>query len=182
MPTVAVPAPVPAAVGTIDQRLNALATRMDDLQKTLDQATQQLGQVTNMVAMSAGAPSNKDVQDRLDKLEQEITTLHAMPAKTASHEKPMAPAALAAPSVKTTLKPVVKKVTHEVKPLVKPEAPVSWVLRAASPGQAWVATSAQAHDLKEVHVGDTLPGIGQVTAIQQEGDNWVVKGSKGMIQ
>ena len=40
-----------------DQRITALTARIDNLQRALDQANQQLGQVTNMVAATAPIPA-----------------------------------------------------------------------------------------------------------------------------
>jgi intracellular multiplication protein IcmG len=174
-----------------DQRISTLTTRIDDLQKALDQATQQLGQVTNMVASTAGgtSPGSKDLQDRLDRLELQIAQMnHPAPVLTT-------PATLATetPVTASAPRPVrsfavhhAAPRTHKVKTLVieKPLAPASdqWVLRAAAPGQAWVANSSTSRDLKALHVGDTLPGIGRVTAIKEQDGAWSVQGTKGSIQ
>lgn len=188
----AVPPFATATSQSDNQRIDALNARIDTLQKALDQANQQLGQVTNMVAASASpssAPSSKEMQDKIDRLEQQVASLsRAAPALSVpatstdegiSEPKPMAPAHTHAHAHKAVHKtpahkPVVKKVAA-------PAAP-QWVLRAATPGQAWVASDETSHDLKPVKVGDELAGIGRVTAIQQQDGNWIVQGSKGKIQ
>ena len=211
MPAVTAPSSAPGMPGTLpmpatasmgggaDQRIDELNTRIDSLQKALDQANQQLGQVTNMVAANASPSSSsiagappvaKDVQDRLDKLEQQLAELqHPAPGLSAPPSSSAAPLSVenvVAPS-KTVSHTSKHKAVHKVahKPVRK--APVAkpgpqWVLRAATPGQAWVADSATSHDLKQLQVGDQLAGIGRVTAIQQQDGNWVVQGTKGKIQ
>jgi len=182
-------AALPAATSD-DARVDALSKRIEDLQKSLDQVSQQMGQVTNMVSASVGttgSTSSKDIQDRLDKLEQELAAIHQPAPK------------LAAPTVLPGNSPVIAdgsihtpkptphhassriKVSHKPMPSQK-MAVSSWVLRAASPGQAWVAPNATSHDLKQVQIGDTLEGIGTVTAITQNNGNWVIQGNKGTIQ
>jgi hypothetical protein len=83
---------------------------------------------------------------------------------------------------------VVHKAAHKTTKKTSEEAALSpphstrWVLRAAMPGQAWVSTTPTSRELKQLQVGDTLEGIGKITAIQQQGNNWVVQGTKGLIQ
>jgi len=58
---------------------------------------------------------------------------------------------------------------------------VKWVLKAAKPGIAWVAKKGS-DDLQVVETGDSLTGIGKVTAITRDSSgNWVVNGTKGRI-
>jgi hypothetical protein len=56
------------------------------------------------------------------------------------------------------------------------------MVRAAAPGEAWVAKDATTRELRPVHVGDELPGIGRVQAIHQMGDNWVIEGTRGTLR
>ena len=63
------------------------------------------------------------------------------------------------------------------------EAPhSSWVLRAATPNEAWVAKNDSSSDLTHVRVGETLPGIGQVQSIRPIGDSWVIEGTDGVVR
>jgi len=56
-----------------------------------------------------------------------------------------------------------------------------WVLKAAKPGVAWVARKGT-DDLRMVETGDSLMGIGTVTAIIRNSSGyWVVNGTKGRI-
>jgi intracellular multiplication protein IcmG len=179
-----------APAESVNQRLNTLASRLDDMQKSLDQATQQIGQVTNMLSASVEGPSAKETQDRLDKIEHQLADFHhstSTPRMTA----PEAAAPDTAPVVKartthhtaSTVKVARKApVAERTRTPQESEVTTSWVLRAATPGQAWIAVSSTANDLKEVQVGDTLPGIGKVTAITQYNGAWVVQGTKGEIR
>jgi intracellular multiplication protein IcmG len=191
------PAPVSVApsqaINTPDPRIDMLASRVDSLQKALDQANQQLGQMTSALAASsnanaAPAPLPKDLQDRLDRIEQRIATLGAGPT-------PLAQASVVTPQAAPEATPVHKHSTaakHKAPHVVahKKGAPATqktasagkWVLRAASPGHAWVSQGLTSHNLKEIHVGDSISGIGKITAIAAQGDQWVVRGTKGTIQ
>ncbi len=55
------------------------------------------------------------------------------------------------------------------------------MLRAATPEEAWIATSPSSTDLVSVRVGDNLPSLGRVQAIKQIGDRWVVEASQGSV-
>ncbi|MBI3440766.1 MAG: hypothetical protein HY052_03005 [Proteobacteria bacterium] len=58
---------------------------------------------------------------------------------------------------------------------------VHWILKAAKPGMAWVVPKGS-NDLRTVFTGDTLPGLGKITAIARDSSGrWVVHGTKGRI-
>lgn len=200
-PMVVAPATVAAPLsGDQAKRVEALTQRVDAMQKSLDQVAQQLGHVSNMVAATAPSDAtSKDVSARLDRLEQKLTGRAAAPAVVApqvnapSSELSMLPVdqskdneAVVAPTKKTVKKaaPVKKTVA---KPAHKPVASETvgtskWVLRAATPEQAWVAPSATSRELRPVRVGDTLPGVGRITAISLDGDNWTLRGTAGTLK
>ena len=58
----------------------------------------------------------------------------------------------------------------------------AWVLRAATPGMAWVSPAPSSAELRRVVVGDRLDGIGAVTAIRQDNGHWIVEGANGTIR
>ena len=140
---------------------------------------------------------NKELQDRLDKIEQKLAEQRAVPVAAAPAPVLSPPVSLstAASAPQNFAPPVVKhrvarKVSHKAKSaggkkaskqsVVQPTS--AWVLRAASPEQAWVSTSSTSRELKSVQVGDTFDGIGKITAIQQKEGGWVVQGTAGTIQ
>jgi len=152
--------------------------------------------MTNALAATASAPATKDMQDKVDHLEQELAQLHhsapplaapvALPGDmtvTEVTEKPRTPIVPTHKAVHSHKKPKAVIVAQKKKKSapVTVEAKPVWVLRSASPGQAWVSTSATSSDLKQLQVGDSLAGIGRVTAIQHQGDDWVVQGTQGSI-
>jgi intracellular multiplication protein IcmG len=55
-----------------------------------------------------------------------------------------------------------------------------WILKAAQPGTAWVSKSGES-DMTSVSVGDSLAGIGKITAVEYMNGQWVVQGTKGKI-
>ncbi|MGB9153238.1 MAG: hypothetical protein WCD70_09165 [Alphaproteobacteria bacterium] len=185
--------PVPGAVSANpDARVEELTARIDTLQKGLEQANQQLSQVTNMVAATASQPASAGAvspatQERLDKLERQLAELrHSGSTHSAAPESSLSdsmPVVSASKSSHHKHK-ATHKAAHRSSKTKHQEAaePTSWVLRAATPGHAWVAANADSHDLKQVQVGDALPGIGKVTGIEQQGSSWVVKGTSGSIQ
>jgi intracellular multiplication protein IcmG len=204
--TPAAPASTPvkdtAKDAAIDARLNALTTSVEGLQKSLASATQQLSQVSNMIAAN---PPNAGVEDRLNKIEQQLSQRQTSSTTTTSVSE--SPAMLSdSVSAKTT----VVHHTHKAKApsvTVMPQDSESvatathrssrrhattsvsaksktphWILRAATPTEAWVSTDPFSPDLHHVQIGDTLPGIGKITAIHQRGDSWMVVGSKGTLK
>ena len=184
------------------ERIDSLTTRIDDLQKSLDQATRQLNQVSSMIAANQAMPPvssqpNPAVEDRLNKIEQNVVQLeHDETAKAAPlaapppemietprsvvKTVPSRTASSAKPKHRYVHKRVHKKpkpVHHEYKsrPATSEIESVSsaWVLRAATPSEAWVSADATSPELRHVQV-HALAGIGRVRAIRKIGGGWEV--------
>ncbi len=204
----------------IDGRLNTLSNRVEDLQKSLDQATLKLTQVSGMLAnQMATSPSNAAIEERLNKIEQQMmhiqhtgaasispsisvqapaVTTDASSTEAASSSQSTSsttehPAHKAHTTVATTAaksKPVpqhaTSKVSHPMATAAVPQTMAMphdmWVLRAATPNEAWVAKNATTSDLHHIQVGDSLAGIGQIRAIHQSAEGWVIEGSQGTIR
>lgn len=189
-PVVTQQAPAKAAAptasgGSNDNRVAELTARVDELQKALAQATQQLSQIGDKVGNTAAGTSS-DANERIARLEQTIAQLQQQKsvsgAKTAMVSETDAPVATVSHKKHHTKAASVK--THHKN--ASDDSFVAkgsgrWVLRAASPDEAWVSKTASSRDLRPVHVGDTLPGIGRVKSIDQVGDGWVVKGTSGSV-
>jgi hypothetical protein len=213
----------PAMLQSTDVRLTTLAAHVVDLQKSLAQVTQQLSQVSTMLAAQPQSPSvaNAATEERLLKVEQELAQLHHSnaPSLAAPSVAPTAvpaslPVALAtvpepsriaqsattakakhkndAAKHKTARKRKItarrSTVIHSPKaaaPGVKPgmawQSKPELVIRAAMPGEAWVAKDATTRELRPVHIGDQLPGVGRVQAIHQNGDIWVIEGTEATL-
>lgn len=182
---------ISAAPNGDSQRMDSLSARLDDMQKTLAQVTEQLTQVSTRLSATPADSEARAMQDRLAKLEQQMAQKHmAAPAL-------VVPAAITGDGMTApvaAVKPITRSVPQHTARYPKTkhhkEAKTAtavhsshWVLRAAMPGQAWIATSADDKDLKPVHVGDTVTGIGRVTAIEaKDGDAWVIQGTKGTVR
>jgi len=196
-------AAAPVKNDAVEQRLNILSAHVEDLQKSLTQATQQLSQVSNMIAANPpSAQSSPALEDRLGKIEQQLeqmqhnaptVTSPPMAASESSTVAELAPKKSAAkPSAHVTHKASSKTARHKKSQAVAhkstPHATVAispsphWILRAATPDEAWVATNDFSPELRHIQIGDTLTGIGRVLAIHQNGDNWVIEGSQGTVQ
>ncbi len=200
-PTLAVPVPPIAgriqnatndAVGT---RLDALAARMEAMQKTLDQTVKHTAELASRLDAASIKPMEvgpaPQIEDRLARIEQQLGTRHSAGL---SDDKPVQAQGTAASQTTTKAavrhkasKPTATAHTKKAKPSDKPEATQAasketWVLRAATPEAAWVSSDVNAPELRKVAVGESLPGIGTVKAINQLGEGWVVVGTKGTIR
>ena len=186
------PAPVPTVPPVLvapisaptapDQRVVALSSRVDELERLLSQTSQQLNEVT------AKNAKTEEVNARLMKLEKRVDqqARHVVPTHTEiadenfyakkpepKVQKPVVTHTKAVPAPKVAPKPV---------EAVKAVPAVVWIIRAAIPNEAWVAKDSSTSALQHVKVGDVLSGIGRITAIHQKADKWVVDGTEGSIR
>jgi hypothetical protein len=191
--------PAPSAP-PVDARINTLTASVNDLQKSLEATTQEINKLATMMAATQAMPPvsgqvSPALEDRLNKIEQSLIQIqHNEIAKPA-------PAIAAMPESEATSKVIAKPVSHKKKPAKhkpvhqktvhygippvssKPaEVANSWVLRAATPGEAWVAADAHTTELKHVQVGDSLPGIGAIRTIHQTPGGWEIEGTTGTIR
>jgi len=190
---------VSASDQQLDTRLSNLSARIDELKKKLDQTGQELSQINTAPGTAAGTVS---IEDRLTKIEQQLaqaehstpslatpatadqtpegmTSLEKEPAVAAPQEKPHKELKAKHHETRAT------KTKRSSKKSGKTRATSSrtkWILRAATPDEAWVAKDASSTELHHVRVGENLPGIGRVLDIQQSGDNWIVKGTHGTVR
>ncbi|MDD4615613.1 MAG: hypothetical protein PHW76_00610 [Alphaproteobacteria bacterium] len=164
-------AQAPTATSDAQNRIDTLTTRVEDLQKALDLANQQLSQIED-----DSSASKKNLEERLKQLEKRIGRKQV--GQSANIEGAASDEAGAA---------VKKSIRHKMAPkarksAVNSEPATTWVLRAAAPGEGLIAKNAETNDFKKVHVGDAVESIGKVVAIEAQGDSWIVRGTKGSIQ
>jgi hypothetical protein len=123
------------------------------------------------------------LEKRLESLEQSLEALRntltiagdsSQPVKTHSST-----AKESAPATKASKK--------APRPIHKAPAPKSfslapeWVLKSAKPGLAMIAERGS-NELRTIHVGDTLAGVGKIESIgKDEAGRWVVAGTRGRI-
>ncbi len=149
--------------------------------------------IPNVPAESAAMPVRAQDSAKVEELEQKITDLE----KTISQLQQEAVVKETAQEKSVEAKPAEETNTEESAPTAAPPkknhhrgtahhnnkhaVAVKWVLKAAKPGVAWVAKKGSG-DLLMVETGDSLPGVGNVTAIvKSSSGRWVVNGTKGRI-
>jgi len=156
---------------------------------------------------SANDHTIAEVQKRLDDLEAQHsaqdTAITELKKRLSDDEGRLAaqgagtPSANVPPSVHHMHKSAVRKTHHAaVKHLARAyhePAPIAhtaaampsvpdWELRAASDGGvAWIARPGE-NQLHPANIGDTVAGLGRVTAIEQDNGIWVVVGTEGKIR
>lgn len=166
----------------ISGRMDVLERQIEDLTKAVDNlATQGAG--TTSTAVDAELKSTVTaLQDQVRKLQSELSSVRTAsptPAATASSDpapaRPVATRSTPAPRSTATETP-------RSRPAAAAPAPVRWVLRAAQSNEAWVSRSAEGQ-LRSVSVGESLEGIGRITAIRQNGNGgWEVIGTQGSLR
>ena len=168
----------------------ALAARVEDLQKSLEQTSQQLSDISAHLAnaqQTSSAPSAA-VENRLTQIEQQMAqieltekvtgeTVTARPASAPRPHKAVSASVAGATVHRRSAKPSVE--VNEA--AIMASAP-AWVLRGATPDEAWVSKDATSRELRPVHIDDTLPGIGRVTAIRETAGGWVIDGTQGSVR
>ncbi|MFN7114982.1 MAG: hypothetical protein ACK4PK_11565 [Alphaproteobacteria bacterium] len=150
----------------------ALEKKLAVTEKSLADAEKALKQANDELAKKSAA---------LAQAQADLKTAQAdakAAAKTAATAK-------STPAVATKQTGTAAAPTAEKKPVAaQPAAParkVDWVLRSAKPGMAWVSEKGSS-EMRTVSVGDTLAGIGKVTAIATDAQGrWFVNGTRGSI-
>lgn len=145
-----------AVSGDILKKLDIIVSRLDDVESQINQIKQ------------SGNSQIKDMSDTISSLKTELGAIKSAPA----------PKVAAAKTPSVAKKKSVKKAVPK-KRVSKPK--VSWELRAAQPGKAWVSQKGQ-DNMQPVVVGDTLSGVGRITSISYSGGRWVVQGTSGRIR
>jgi len=158
---VAVTAAAPAEDAATKAQLTALEKKLAETQKSLEASEKAL----------------KKANDDLAKKSEELAKAQAdlkVAQKTAKVAADKPAAAESKPAAVQTTKPATK-------PAAAPARKIEWVLRSAKPGMAWVSEKGSS-EMRTVGVGDTLAGIGKVTAITTDAQGrWVVNGTRGAI-
>ncbi len=205
---VAVAPVLPSAAQTeMENRIKELSSQLEDLKNTIGQMNLQTSQIVSKLEK---APS-EDAMKSLEALENRLAQLEQKLAQSGNKKsiKPVAKEEVKEPVKELSALPQELENVH-FPPSMQEEAPVKqtvkkatasrlkkavkardtsaskakaagWVLRAATPDSAWVSKGANAPELQQVQVGDTLPGIGKIRAIEQTGDRWTIIGTQGKI-
>lgn len=159
MPVVS-PVVEPQALGSISQ------DEFENVQKQVLTLEDELN-----VARQALEKKEKELNNRIKELEQQLEVAQKEKLQSKLQEK----AVDSAPQ-KPISAPTPKKVVKTQKSQVR----AKWELRAARPGEAWVAHEGQ-KEMRSLVIGDSLSGIGTITSITYDGQQWIVRGTQGRI-
>jgi len=129
----------------------------------ISQMSQEIDRIENRASQAQPAqktaPRSTSTRTEAQKAQPEQASSRA-PARPAVPEtKPDRPAASAQRTASTT---------------------IQWELRAAQPGKAWVSQPGR-QDIRSVEIGDTLPGLGRITAVNYSAGRWIVQGTRGRL-
>ena len=181
------PAPAPTPSGNADAaalniRIDTLLTRIASLET----------EVNSLKDKNDQADQIDSLKSSVDTLEKKIDSLPSGGAAKASKKAAPAPETAPvdedkkpAPQIlgETDNSPLASPAAETVKRAVVTKAvrvSTSWILKGAQPGQAMVAKAGES-DIRTVRIGDTLPGIGKITAIEYQAGRWSVMGTQGRI-
>ncbi len=170
----ATPAPVVATPEAAPS--SEIISKIDQVLARLDQLEGDVKMLKARDEPSSAAVIN-DLKASLESLEKKVSAAEkAQPkaSKPAPEEsRPPKPQILgSSPAPAVTPKPVAPKTA--------PKAPIQWVLKGAQPGRAMVSRPGES-EMRNVAVGDTLPGIGRITGISYQDGRWLVQGTEGRI-
>lgn len=164
------------------EALEELDGRLEDVLKRMEQIETDLGSVKD-----SKQADTQNLQETIESLKAEIAELKNRPAPVAARsvkaaDEPEAEEAEEepAPVKKAPPKKVVRAKPAPAQAATSPVSSGRWELRAAQPGRAWVSKPGE-RDMQSVEVGQTISGIGRVTAILYQNGRWTVQGTQGRI-
>ncbi len=116
-----------------------------------------------------------EIDGRLNKLEQSSPSAAPVTVAEGDHQGEREKTA---PAV--TAKAPARAAAVIGKPAKVQKSAARWVLKSAQPGLAYVSQAGR-EDMVTIRVGETLPGLGRISAINIVNGRWVVSGSEGSI-
>lgn len=188
-----------AKLGTVEGELEAARSSKsdtsNDLEKTVSALKADLKAANDKAESERLARTQAEAEAAKAKKEADVAKKDAS-AKIASAEKEREAAESAAAAARKAASARAEQTPAPVKkapaktastssapkkaPSAEPAKSARWELRAAQPGRAWVSKPG-ARDMQSVTVGETLPGIGRVTAISYVNGRWTVQGTQGAV-
>jgi hypothetical protein len=165
---VGVPAVNDDKLADMGQRLDVLEHQIDDLTKAVDRLAS--SQSSASPALSSTVSS---LQAAVNQLQRDVKSA---PRTETAATATSAPRPVA--STTTTSRPANREATASQ---TNTSRTSNWVLRAAQDGEAWISPTAQGQ-LRHVKVGETISGLGRITAIELKNGRWVVSGTQGTVR
>jgi intracellular multiplication protein IcmG len=153
----------------LESRLEEMAEKLERIESLANQANKKADKAArgNMTQNSTGSVSPAEIRslkDTVAALERQVARLQSSPPRQADEARPSA-----APA-------------RQPEPARKPPASASakWELRAAQPGRAWIARAGSS-EMQTIEIGDTVQGLGRISAISYTNGRWVIEGTQGNI-
>lgn len=178
-----VPGPVPVMVpADVTTKMDAMEARLDALDSKLSQ-----------IQTTAAAPANDDrlnaIQATLQRLEGRLDDMSSKKTAVRSvsiDNDDIAPAPVKKKAAPKKSKPKAKAAPAQWDDAYAPQAARAvpavagsgWQLRGAKPGSAIIA---KGNDIREVVVGDSVPGLGRIGAVSNNSGRWMVQGSQATL-
>lgn len=161
-----------------DEMITALEGKVDTLLDRIDQLESELTSVKR-----EKDNSYEQIEQSVSALREDVGKMKNRPAESprrAQSEKVDFPSddkvVTSAEKPRSAVKKAAKRPSAE-----SPASSSSrWELRAAQPGRAWVSHPGE-RDMRGIEVGQSLEGIGTVTAINYQNGIWTVYGTQGQI-
>jgi len=167
----------------IEKRLNAMESKMNDLQKSLENIGIQTAELASLFDKNKAALETKRASKKTSPAPV-VQPAPVEPQEAMTEEKPVASNGVAEeeaakPKATVKKKAVSPKKAKAAKAEKASNSSAKWVLRAATPEGAWLSQGANAAELRKVEVGETVPGLGKIKAIREKNGVWEVVGTKG---
>jgi|GEM_PF-5931802 len=151
-----------AEIDTLGETLSAINAKIDAQTQTEAQKNNRIEELENTISQ---------LQAKLRTAQESQTQQMAAPTPTRQVEPTRAaPVRSATNAQKTT----------QIQPVTRNAQRVQWSLRAAQPELAVIAPKGT-NDLKSVTIGNYVVGLGQITAIENIDNRWVVIGTQGRL-
>ena len=173
-----------------DQRMLQLEQQVQALTAELNNAKAGMSAQNTSTGSNDGALAEqlKSVSEKLDRVVQQVGDLDQRTTSFASELQNRADQpAQAVNSDNTSEQPKKASVKSKVK-AAKTEKPkkastktLKWELRSAQPGVAWLGQLGS-EEMARYSVGQSVPGLGTIQEITQEGNRWIVKTTAGTLR
>jgi hypothetical protein len=170
-----------ATVSQLNARLDRLEhdeqARVDKLGERVDHDAAARSAETQAHSADIAARVEKlekaDVAARLDKVEKKVATAAVVPTPPVAPKEASAPAPAPSPAVSNDITGSIEK------PHTPTTAIHAWTLAEMHNGAALVENR---QGVREIAVGDFLPGAGRVIRFERRGHEWIVVTDQGVIE
>lgn len=174
-------APSPTSVETTSAQPPATTLPSDaevKLQAELTAAQARIADLEKQVADARAAQA--EAEKRAAEADKSPTLASPSDVVSVEDDTPAVTAAPAPKQIESPTEIVTRKARVSSSTVVKAEKITRWELRSAQEGSAMIGKPGES-DLKTIQVGETVPGLGRITAIEKRGEGWVVQGTQARL-